>query len=278
MAITLGPYTFDTQGGADALAFTWTDPLGTGLQSPGTGGRWCHETDDTASTDIGPTSGAGGSPDGYAYTEASSPGAFNDIFYMEFDTILDCNGNMNVTVKWKTNQRGGANDATCQLQTNENDEGWVNRGALFGGSGDPNKVATSGTQIWAQRSIDISALGVNDSSTKVRLVITFPSSGTAWNNDYGIDEFEVTGDTAVAYTVSGVTKDKNGDALGSCHCFLLKDNLDNTLSFIGYILSNASTGAYSFTIYDDDAQYLVVAWKDDSPHVFDVTDHVLQGV
>jgi len=39
------------------------------------------------------------------------------------------------------------------------------------------------------------------------------------------------------------------------------------------------TGAYSFTDLDDnDAQYFVISWKDNEPHVFDVTDHVLQPV
>lgn len=79
------------------------------------------------------------------------------------------------------------------------------------------------------------------------------------------------------FTLSGVTKDKDGNILGSCECFLLKDNLDNTASFIDQVTSNAVTGAYQFTnIVDNDANYMVVAWKDDVPHVFDTTDHVLQ--
>lgn len=81
------------------------------------------------------------------------------------------------------------------------------------------------------------------------------------------------------YKLEGVTKDKNGNVLTSCKCYLLKDNLDDTLTFIGYALSDAVTGAYSFMdIGDNDAQYIVVAFKDNTPHVFDVTDHVLQPV
>jgi len=277
MAINLGPYTFDTQGGADALAFIWTDPLGTGLQVANTARRWSHGTNDTASTGVGPTSGAGGNPDGYAYTEMSSPGAFNDVFTMELDTNFDCAANSNVTVKWKTNQRGEFNDATCQLQSNENGAGWVNRGSLFGGSGDPDKVATGGVQIWSQRSVDISALGVSHASTRARLVVTAPAAGTTWHSDYGIDEFEVL--TSVFYKLDGITKDNAGTALGSCECHLFKDNLDDTSSFVAHLTSNVSTGAYSFTgLTDNDSQYFVVAWKDDAPHVFDVTDHNLQPV
>ncbi len=84
---------------------------------------------------------------------------------------------------------------------------------------------------------------------------------------------------AVTYKLEGITYDKNGDVLGSVDCYLYKDNGDNTLTFVDHVVSNASTGAYSFTgIGDNDAAYLVVFIKDDSPHVFDVTDHVLQPV
>ena len=83
----------------------------------------------------------------------------------------------------------------------------------------------------------------------------------------------------IYYKLEGITYDKTGNALGSCKCFLFKDNQDNTISPIDYQVSNAVTGAYSFTgLEDNDAQYLVYAVKDDSPHVFDVTDHVLQPV
>ena len=276
MAINLGPYTFDTQTGSDALAFTWTDPVGTGLQQANTARRWSHDTNDTTSSNVGPTSGAGGSPDGYVYTEMSSPGAFNDVFTMELDVAFDCNANTNVTVRWKTNQRGNDNDATCQLQTNENNAGWVNRGSLFGGSGDPDKVLTSGTQIWSQRSVDISALGVNDASTKARLVITAPASGTTWHSDYGIDEFEVL--TLLLNKIDGVTKDKDGAALGSCKVFLLQDNLDDTVSQIDFQTSNGS-GVFSFMgIEDASSTYILMVWKDDTPHVFDVSDHNITPV
>lgn len=191
MAIALGPYTLDSLANAESN-FNFTDPLGSGLQVANTARRFCWDSDDSASSNVGPTSGAGGSPDGYVYTEASSPGAAGDDFYMELDQTLDCEANTDVTILFKTNQRGNDNDATCQLQSNENGAGWVNRGSQFGGSGDPNKVATSGTQIWAQRSIDISALGVSHASTRVRLHIELQGA-TIWNCDYGIDEVEVTG-------------------------------------------------------------------------------------
>ena len=83
----------------------------------------------------------------------------------------------------------------------------------------------------------------------------------------------------MTHKLEGISKDKDGDALGSCLCFLCKDNQNNSCSYIAYVLSNSVTGAYSFTgITDSDPQYFVISWKDDSPHVFDVTDHVLQPV
>ena len=85
--------------------------------------------------------------------------------------------------------------------------------------------------------------------------------------------------STVSYHITGVTKDKDGAVLGSCECFLFKDNGDNTLSFVAYQVSNASTGVYDFTgLADNDAAYLVYSVKDGSPNVFDVTDHVLQPV
>lgn len=82
-----------------------------------------------------------------------------------------------------------------------------------------------------------------------------------------------------AFKLEGVTYDKDEVILGSVDCYLYKDNLDNTITFKGHVVSNAGTGVYSFTgIADNDANYLVVFIKDDSPHVMDVTDHVLQPV
>jgi hypothetical protein len=79
-----------------------------------------------------------------------------------------------------------------------------------------------------------------------------------------------------SYTLSGVTYNNTGSTLASCKCFLVKDNQDQTLTFVDYALSDAN-GNYEFDgVPDTDAQYLVIAWKDDSPHVFDVSDHVLQ--
>jgi len=51
----------------------------------------------------------------------------------------------------------------------------------------------------------------------------------------------------ITYHLAGVTKDNDGNALGSCKCFLCKDNGDSTCTYVDYQLSNASTGDYDFT-------------------------------
>jgi hypothetical protein len=45
-----------------------------------------------------------------------------------------------------------------------------------------------------------------------------------------------------------------------------------------YVVSDGSTGAYSFTTADSDPLYMVAAFKDGTPNVRDVTDHNLQPV
>jgi len=108
-------------------------------------------------------------------------------------------------------------------------------------------------------------------------------------HEYEFELYEITNGVSIGtclatitmegYKVEGITKDKNGNVLGSCLCFLCKDNQDNSCSYIAYVLSDSVTGVYSFTgLSDNDLQYFVISWKDNTPHVFDVTDHVLQPV
>jgi hypothetical protein len=272
-----GFFTFDTQTGSDADEFLYTDPVAvdqTLPQAANTARRWCWTDIDTVSTNVGPEFGVGGDPDGFLYTEASSPAAFNDEFYLEFDTTLDASTN-NIEVQFKTNQRGDANDCTCVVETNENGAGWVERGATFGGSGDPNKVGSGVAQIWASRSVDLTGL-ISDASTRIRIKIVFPSAGTAFHNDYGLDEIAFIGTTAQTFVLDGYTKNNDGSILGNCRTHLLRD-LGGGFETISSQTSNASTGRYSFTgLANGGGVYQVIAWKDDVPHVFDVTDWVLQ--
>jgi len=82
---------------------------------------------------------------------------------------------------------------------------------------------------------------------------------------------------SVRYLITGVTYNNVGTILGSCQVFLFKDNQDGTISFVNQAVSNVSTGVYSFEVANGNQEYIVMAWKDSIPHVFDVTDHVIVG-
>jgi hypothetical protein len=84
--------------------------------------------------------------------------------------------------------------------------------------------------------------------------------------------------TTTNLTISGVTKTNAGSILGSCKVFLLRDVGSGVFNFIAYTTSNSSTGVYTFTGLAGSASYMAIAWKDNTPHVFDATDYVLQPV
>ena len=197
-SLTHGPFTFDNDNDADEDAWTWVSDNGPdGLRSPDSVRSWSHEDQDTDTNNVGPESGeCDEDKDGYAYTEAGhdhTSASFDDTFHMTFDTTL--NALLNTwQIEFYTNQRGNDNDVVGQVQINESGGGWVNVGSSFGGSGDPNKVSSGGNDIWAKRTVDLSNGGANtDSSTQVRILLTFPSSGTIEHNDYGIDTITISG-------------------------------------------------------------------------------------
>jgi len=113
----------------------------------------------------------------------------------------------------------------------------------------------------------------------VRIQITMGAGGSIWQHDFAFQNLRIYGDSKVTYKIDGITKNNSGTALGSCETFLIKDNQDQTASFLAHQVSNVSTGAYSFTgLTDDSTSYIVISWKDDDPHVFDTTDHILKPV
>ena len=268
---THGPFTFDRNDkGSDVDRFLYEDPIEGEYNLPkssGTYRRWCHSTLDTPSGGVGPTSGASGnSLDGYLYTEGTSLGKFNDEFCLEFDTPLNSTKEQ-WQFNFKTNQKGDKNDATCQVQINENDAGWVDIGSRFGGSNDPTKVLKNEDQIWAPRSVDLSDGGINkNSNTRVRIKIVFPSSGIVWNNDYGIDDIEIVGTQLSTYKLEGITRDYDLSPLGFCRCVLLKHDGSakaiRDYKIIAQVNSN-ELGEYIFLgISDTDSRYMVVAYND----------------
>jgi hypothetical protein len=85
-----------------------------------------------------------------------------------------------------------------------------------------------------------------------------------------------TGGETVA--IAGITKDNDGNALGSCDCFLFRSNGNAlTPTYLQYQLSDPTTGAYSFSCYPG-STYFVVAFKAGATPVMDVTDRTLTAV
>ena len=191
---TYGPFTFNADDDADESAWTFVSDNGPdGLNPSDTARAWSHAVNNSQSSTIGPTSGQGGSLDGYVYTEAAAPSAASDTFHMTFDTVLDASTD-DWTIEFYTNQRGTANDATVVVQTNENNAGWLSRGPTFGGPDDDDKVGSSGIDIWTKRTVDLEGL-ISNSSTQIRLLVTLGSESPLWHNDYGIDTITISGAT-----------------------------------------------------------------------------------
>lgn len=79
--------------------------------------------------------------------------------------------------------------------------------------------------------------------------------------------------------LSGITKDNNGDVLVSCKVSLFKvisEGPPTEYEFKESQISDGVTGAYSFGVYEGN-KYMIYAEKDDTPHVFDATDNVLEA-
>ena len=79
-------------------------------------------------------------------------------------------------------------------------------------------------------------------------------------------------------TIAGITYGNTGAVLGACDVYLFCDNGNNTATFLGNATSNATTGAYSFTVSGEQAGYFVVAFKTGSPNVADITTRGLTAV
>jgi len=80
--------------------------------------------------------------------------------------------------------------------------------------------------------------------------------------------------TAV-YEVSGITYDESGAVLGGCILSVFKHLGEGEYEYIGTGMSDMVTGDYSLIVPDGDAAYMVVAFRSDDPHVYDVTDNNL---
>jgi hypothetical protein len=76
------------------------------------------------------------------------------------------------------------------------------------------------------------------------------------------------------FKISGVTRDSEGTVLGGCdvHLFRTTDDVE-----VGQVVSDSSTGAYSFTVGSNAEPYYIVAFKAGSPDVSGTTVNTLHG-
>lgn len=226
---THGPFTFDTQNGADSDRFIYNSPAQTDATLPAatdTDQNICWaETRPGRSADTGPDSGQGGDPDGFLYSECSSPGANGDTYLLEFDTVLDASAE-----QWQFNfysmQRRlniGENQSLLRVEIEENNSGtWIDVSGELGGAG--NDVTTS---TWRSQSIDLSESGSNVHAT-TRVRIWWQSqAGTTWHADIGIDTIEIVGTPLAAVEREQDSfrfEDDDGSESGST--FLAAQNVD----------------------------------------------------
>lgn len=100
----------------------------------------------------------------------------------------------------------------------------------------------------------------------------FPTAFAASGDEMGSLAFTILPAASTTYTVAGVTYDADGEILGSCQVSLFRHRGSGVFEYVDTQVSNASTGAYSFTVPEDSANFMAVAHKSGSPNVFDVTD------
>jgi hypothetical protein len=81
-----------------------------------------------------------------------------------------------------------------------------------------------------------------------------------WSNSIGAGGRLILTAGGETVAVADVTKDNAGVALGSCKVYVFRDNGNNTATFMGYVLSDSVTGAYSLSTFPGDS-YFAVALK-----------------
>ncbi len=77
--------------------------------------------------------------------------------------------------------------------------------------------------------------------------------------------------TATATTISGITYDKSQEIEASVQVSLYSVTSGIADTLIETVTSDATTGAFSFTLADNTLDYLIVAYLDGSPDTFDVS-------
>lgn len=162
--------------------------LGSWTQDTGDAQDFSWITGDTPTSNVGPSTGQGGSGY-YLFTEASNPTNNSDDFIIYSGDLDAASYNLNLSYYW--NKRGD-NMGTIYVEVST-DSGvtwdtavWTHAGA---------DVAKGGTDVWNQQSIDLCSAGYNTGTAMIRFRILMPATGgNYWNSDIGLDTIKVTND------------------------------------------------------------------------------------
>lgn len=101
---------------------------------------------------------------------------------------------------------------------------------------------------------------------------TFSTGDAATGDQMGALSFTIQPAAGTTFTVAGVTRDGNGDPLPSCQVSLFRHRASGVMEYVSTQTSHGTTGAYSFTVPEDSANFMVYAQKSGSPNVYDATD------
>lgn len=254
---------------------TFETDLGNWANVGGDDFDWTRNSGGTPSAGTGPSGAHSGT--WYVYTETSSPIAnSNEALLLRTATL---SGTVYAfTMNIQEHAAGAAMDNGGFLSVEAfKSATWTTIYTQSGQNG-----ATGDGLNWQSKTVAFdSASGApyDNSDLQVRIRVHVSDTGSAFQNDFAIDSIVITGTDRQTYKLEGITKDNSGSALGSCQTYLVLDNGDDTFGFIDFQTSNVASGAYSFTgLQASGPDYLVIAWKDDTPHVFDATDYVLTPV
>jgi hypothetical protein len=168
----MATYTFDAANDASTLEWLFTNGDGTtGNSGAATNRKWGFDVNETRSTGVGPLTGQ--SSAGYVYVEASSPGAFGDVYTMESPVIDLSTSFIDFSVYYSHRFSGSFGSLYI--------EGWNGTawGVVLSYPGLTGSDAT-----WKLANTDFAAY--SNSTFKIRIRFTV-DSGTAWHMDLGID-------------------------------------------------------------------------------------------
>lgn len=145
------------------------------------------------------------------------------------------------------------------VQANDDDDNGTMPGGMTSRYDNGNATPTNGRWlVVSDEAEDAGASGVRTGS------IAASEEWAAWM--YAINP------VLTSYEFSGVTKDEAGDAEVSCDVYAIEEGTPPIPR--GHVVSNGTTGAYSFTGLGNTNDHLAVAFKDGTPDIMDATDPI----